>query len=68
MKKTLSVVLIVLSTLYILNPTAGVFELLPDNIPFVGNIDELFAFYVLFASFQYYRTGDVNVFKKVIRK
>lgn len=25
---------------YILNPTAGVFELLPDNLPFVGNLDE----------------------------
>jgi hypothetical protein len=25
---------------YILNPTAGVFEILPDNLPFVGNLDE----------------------------
>ena len=26
--------------LYILNPGWGVFELLPDNLPFVGNLDE----------------------------
>lgn len=26
--------------LYLVNPTAGVFELLPDNLPFVGNLDE----------------------------
>jgi uncharacterized membrane protein YkvA (DUF1232 family) len=26
--------------IYILNPTAGVFELLPDNLPIVGNLDE----------------------------
>jgi len=25
---------------YILNPTAGVFEFIPDVIPFVGNLDE----------------------------
>lgn len=29
---------------YILNPTAGVFEILPDNLPFVGNLDEGVAF------------------------
>ena len=25
---------------YILNPGAGVFELLPDNLPVIGNLDE----------------------------
>ncbi len=28
------------SAIYILNPTAGVFELLPDNLPGIGNLDE----------------------------
>ncbi|MDZ4788971.1 MAG: hypothetical protein SH807_08520 [Blastochloris sp.] len=28
------------SFLYLLNPGFGVFELLPDNIPGVGNLDE----------------------------
>ena len=32
---------------YILNPTAGVFEILPDNLPFVGNLDEGVAFMLL---------------------
>lgn len=32
---------------YILNPTAGVFEVLPDNLPFVGNLDEGVAFTLL---------------------
>ncbi|MGC9520253.1 MAG: hypothetical protein ACP5HG_00025 [Anaerolineae bacterium] len=32
---------------YILNPTAGVFELIPDNLPFVGNLDEGVAFTLL---------------------
>jgi len=25
---------------YLLNPTAGILELLPDNLPWIGNIDE----------------------------
>ncbi len=32
---------------YILNPGAGVFELLPDNLPIVGNLDEGAAFMAL---------------------
>jgi hypothetical protein len=30
--------------LYLLNPGLGVFELLPDNLPLVGNLDEAGAF------------------------
>ena len=26
--------------IYLLNPTAGVIELLPDTLPLIGNIDE----------------------------
>jgi uncharacterized membrane protein YkvA (DUF1232 family) len=26
--------------IYLLNPTAGIFEFIPDNIPFIGNLDE----------------------------
>ncbi|MCD6576897.1 MAG: DUF1232 domain-containing protein [Anaerolineaceae bacterium] len=29
-----------LSLIYLLNPTAGVIELIPDNLPLIGNIDE----------------------------
>jgi len=29
-----------LGAVYLLNPTAGIFELLPDNLPVVGNLDE----------------------------
>lgn len=30
----------VLGFVYLLNPIAGVIELLPDNLPLIGNIDE----------------------------
>lgn len=33
-------VALVLGCVYILNPTAGIFEFLPDNLPLVGNLDE----------------------------
>ncbi len=29
--------------LYLLNPTAGLFELIPDNLPVIGNLDEVAA-------------------------
>ena len=32
---------------YVLNPTAGIIELIPDNLPLVGNLDEGVAFTML---------------------
>lgn len=43
-----------LSLVYLLNPTAGLFELIPDNIPFLGNLDEATATALLLASLRYY--------------
>lgn len=37
-----AVVVAVTSAFYLVNPTAGVFELLPDVIPGIGNLDEAF--------------------------
>ncbi len=30
----------IIGLIYLLNPTFGVFELIPDNLPLVGNLDE----------------------------
>jgi uncharacterized membrane protein YkvA (DUF1232 family) len=32
--------LAVFGVIYILNPTFGVFEFIPDNLPIIGNLDE----------------------------
>jgi hypothetical protein len=32
-----------LCLLYLIDPTLGVFELIPDNLPIIGNLDELTA-------------------------
>lgn len=37
---------------YILNPTSGIFELLPDVMPYVGNLDEGAAAVLLWTGLQ----------------
>jgi uncharacterized membrane protein YkvA (DUF1232 family) len=44
-----------LATAYILNPTMGVFELLPDVIPGIGNLDEAAATALLIACVRFLR-------------
>jgi hypothetical protein len=34
----------IIGIIYILNPTAGILEIVPDNLPFIGNLDEGAAF------------------------
>lgn len=54
----------VVGVIYILNPTAGIFELLPDNLPLIGNLDEGIAFVLIWASLveffegKKYRPGE----------
>ena len=43
-----------LSLVYLLNPTAGVLELIPDNLPIIGNLDEAAAVAIILAAFRYY--------------
>ncbi len=40
-------------SLYILNPTFGVYELIPDNLPLIGNLDEAGATTLAVLSLQY---------------
>ncbi len=41
--------------LYLANPTGGVFELIPDNLPVVGNLDEAAVTGLLIALFRRWR-------------
>jgi uncharacterized membrane protein YkvA (DUF1232 family) len=54
----------VLSLIYLLNPTMGVFEFIPDNIPFIGNLDEATATMVLIAALRYFGWDVSDLFKK----
>jgi len=65
MLKTIAVIFLgILSLLYILNPGAGIFELIPDNIPIIGNLDEATAVMVLLACLRYFGIDIGNIFKR----
>ena len=51
--RTLAWLTIVLGSVYIINPTAGIFELLPDNLPMIGNLDEAAAMFLIFSAMRY---------------
>jgi hypothetical protein len=44
---------VVLGSIYVINPGAGVFELIPDVVPIFGNLDEAAATTVLVLGLQY---------------
>ena len=64
MKKPVVFCLGVLSALYILNPTAGLFELLPDNLPLIGNLDEAAAVALLLMCLKYFGIDLPNIFRR----
>jgi hypothetical protein len=43
-----------LAGLYLINPTAGLFEFIPDVLPVVGNLDEATATLLVINVFRYY--------------
>jgi hypothetical protein len=54
MKGFVVIIIALLSAIYLLNPTFGVLELIPDNMPLVGNLDEATAMAVLLACARYF--------------
>ena len=53
-----------LSIIYLLNPTAGIFEILPDNLPIVGNLDEAAAVALLLSVLRYFGLDLTNYFNR----
>ena len=51
-----------ISAVYILNPTAGIFEIIPDNIPVIGNLDEAAAAAILVSCFTYFGVDIGSIF------
>ena len=54
MKSPLIALAGLLAFLYLLNPSLGVFEFIPDNIPLLGNVDEATASMVLLGALRYF--------------
>lgn len=64
MKKIVVFCLGLLAALYILNPTAGLFEIIPDNLPFVGNLDEAAAVALLLMCLKYFGIDLPDIFRR----
>ena len=64
MKKPVVFCLGLLSVLYVLNPTAGLFEIIPDNLPLIGNLDEAAAVALLLMCLKYFGIDLPNIFRR----
>lgn len=53
-----------LAVLYLLNPGAGIFEIIPDNLPLVGNLDEAAAVALLLLCLRYYGIELPDIFRR----
>jgi hypothetical protein len=53
-KEMLIIGLAGLAGLYLLNPTFGLFEFIPDAMPIIGNLDEVGATLIILNAFRYY--------------
>lgn len=54
MKGIIVAMIAALCAIYLINPTMGVIEFIPDNIPIVGNLDEATATAILLACARYF--------------
>ncbi len=53
-----------IAILYLLNIGAGIIELIPDNIPLVGNLDEAAAVTLLLMCLRYFGMDITRLFQK----
>lgn len=68
MKTIGAVIGAVLSGIYLLNMGAGILELIPDNIPVAGNLDELVASLVLLRCLMVLGLDPISLKQLVLRK
>lgn len=54
----------IVALLYLLNIGVGIIELIPDNIPFVGNLDEGGAVTLLLMCLRYFGLDLTRVFER----
>lgn len=64
MKNLAVLILGILSVIYILNPGAGIFELIPDNLPLIGNLDEAAAVALLLMCLRHFGIDLPHIFRK----
>ena len=55
-----------LALVYLLNPSAGIVELIPDNVPIIGNLDEAAATALLLSSLRHFNIDVVNMLQRIL--
>ena len=60
LRKVSSVLGLIIGVIYILNPTFGVFELIPDNLPYIGNLDEASAVLLILGCLKELKRKEVD--------
>jgi hypothetical protein len=67
-KEMFIIFLALIALLYLLNPTLGIFEFLPDNLPLVGNLDEGLAVVILLNTTRYYGIDLTRLYKRADKR
>ncbi len=57
-----------ISMIYLVNPSAGLIELIPDNFPLVGNLDEAAAATLFLAALRHFGVDLTALFTKKDKK
>ncbi len=63
-KDIIVIILMVISIIYLINPTAGFIEFIPDSLPLIGNIDEGIATTLLLSCLSYFGYNLTDLFKR----
>ncbi len=64
MKNFIVAIIGIISAMYLLNVGYGFVELIPDNFPVIGNLDEATATALLLSCLSYFGIDLFNIFKK----
>lgn len=68
LKEMLIIGMAVFAAIYLMFPTLGTFELIPDWIPIIGSIDEATATLILLNTLNYYGLDLTNLWGRPPRK
>jgi len=63
-KEMLIIALGAFAAIYLMYPSLGVFELIPDAVPILGSLDEASATLILLNTFRYYGVDLSRIFGK----
>ncbi len=58
----------VISSIYLINPSAGILEFIPDNMPIIGNLDEGIAAALLLSCLRYFGIDITGILSRVRRE